>query len=163
MFASDNTPAAHTSLPRSGKGYKRDFKSYSLGQDTAPSPINSEDSDPEDNPSFGNPPVTPQRSSVTPEIPSQSDCQPSPSIPTTGQSASVKPPPSTSCPPPNPPKTAMAHLADDIKLPIFKGTGSEDPEQFWFLCEAVWNVKKITDPDVRAAQLITSFRDTDLT
>ena len=57
----------------------------------------------------------------------------------------------------------MAHLFDDIKLPIFKGTGSEDPEQFWFLCEAVWNAKKITDPDVRATQLITSFRDRDLT
>ena len=57
----------------------------------------------------------------------------------------------------------MAHLVDDIKLPIFKGTRSEDPEQFWFLCEAVWNAKKITDPDVRAAQLITSFRDQDLT
>ena len=57
----------------------------------------------------------------------------------------------------------MAHLDDDIKLPIFKGTGSEDPEQFWFLCEAVWNAKSITDLDVRTAQLITSFRDRALT
>ena len=57
----------------------------------------------------------------------------------------------------------MAHLVDDIKLPIFTGTGSKDLEQFWFLCEAVWNAKKITDPDVRATQLITSFQDRDLT
>ena len=57
----------------------------------------------------------------------------------------------------------MAHLTDDIKLPVFKGTRSEDLEQFWFLCEAVWNAKKITDPDVRAALLITSFWDRALT
>ena len=149
MFVSDNTPAMHSSLPQSGKGYKRDFESYSLGQDTTPSPINSEDSDLEDNPSFGNPLVTPQRSSINPKIPLQFDSQPSPCIPATGQSAPVNPLPSTPCPPPNPPRTAMAHLVDDIKLPIFKGTGSKDPKQFWFLCEAVWNAKNITDLDVR--------------
>ena len=33
------------------------------------------------------------------------------------------------------------NMADDIKLPIFRGTGLEDPEQQWFLCKAVWNVK----------------------
>ena len=53
-------------------------------------------------------------------------------------------------------------MHDDIKLPIFKGTGSEDLEQFWFLWEAVWNAKQIIDPDVKCAQLITSFRDRDL-
>ena len=163
MFASDNTFDEQSGLLRSGKRYKRDFDSYSLGQATESSPVNSEESGSEEIPSLGNPPVTPQRSPVTPEIPSQSDSQPSPSIPATGQSVPVTPSPSTSCPPPNPPRTAMAHLADDIKLPIFKGTGSEDPEQFWFLCEAVWNAKNITDLDVRTAQLITSFRDRALT
>ena len=160
MFASDNTFDEQSGLLRSGKRYKRDFDSYSLGQATASSPVNSEESGSEEIPSLGNPPVTPQRSLVTPEIPSQSDSQPSPSIPATGQYVPVTPSPSTSYPPP---RTAMAHLADDIKLPIFKGMGSEDPEQFWFLCEAVWNAKKIADPDVRATQLITSFRDRDLT
>ena len=53
----------------------------------------------------------------------------------------------------------MTHVNDDIKLPIFKGTGSEDPEQFWFLCEAVWTAKSITDENSKRAQLITSFRD----
>ena len=57
----------------------------------------------------------------------------------------------------------MAHVHDDIKLPIFKGTGSKDLEQFWFLCEAVWTAKNITDIDVRRVQLITSFRDRYLT
>ena len=163
MFVSDNTFNEQSGLLRSGTRYKIDFDSFSLGQATTSSPVNPEESDSEENPSVGNPPVTPQRRSVTPEIPSQSDSQPSPSIPATGQSASVNPPPSTSCPPPNPPRTAMAYLADDIKFPIFKGTGSEDPEQFWFLCEAVWTAKEITDVDVRSAQLITSFRDRALT
>ena len=57
----------------------------------------------------------------------------------------------------------MAHMTDDIKLPVFKGTGSEDPEQFWFLCKAVWTAKNILDQDVRRAQLVTSFRDRALT
>ena len=57
----------------------------------------------------------------------------------------------------------MAHMHDDIKLPIFKGTGSEDPEQFWFLCEAVWTTKNITDQDTKRAQLVTSFKDRSLT
>ena len=124
MFASDNTFDEQSGLLWSRKRYKRDFDSYSLGQDTASSLVNSEEPGSEEIPSLGNPPVTPQRSPVTPESPSQSDNQPSLSIPATGQSASVNPPPSTSCPPPNPPRTAMAHLADDIKLPIFKGMGS---------------------------------------
>ena len=137
MFASENTFDVQSGLPRSEKRYKRDFESYSLGQTTALPPVNPPQPDPEENPSVGNPPVTPQRLFVTPKVRSQCDRKPSPSIPATGQSAPVNPPPSTCCPPPNPPRTTIAHLADDIKLPIFKGTGSEDPEQFWFLCEAV--------------------------
>ena len=145
MFASNTPFDEQSGLLRNGKMYKRDFDPSSLGQATASTPVNPEESDSEENPS-----VTPQHRSTTPEIPSQSESQPGPSISATGQSAPVNPPPSTSCPSPNPPRNPMAHLVDDIKLPIFKGTGSEDPEQFWFLCEAVWNAKKITDPDVRA-------------
>ena len=68
MFASDNTFVEESGLLQSGKRYKRDFGSYSLVQDTAPSPVNPEESDPEENPSVGNPPDTPQRSPVTPEL-----------------------------------------------------------------------------------------------
>ena len=57
----------------------------------------------------------------------------------------------------------MAHMNDDIKLPVFKGTGSENPEQFWFLCEAVWTAKTITYQDTKRVQLVTSFRDRALT
>ena len=54
-------------------------------------------------------------------------------------------------------------MNDNIKLPVFKGTRSEDLEQFWFLCEAVWTAKNIMDQDIRRAQLVTSFRDRSLT
>ena len=57
----------------------------------------------------------------------------------------------------------MAHMNDDIKLPIFKGTRSEDPEQFLFLCEAVWTANNIMDQNTRRAQLVTFFRDRALT
>ena len=57
----------------------------------------------------------------------------------------------------------MAHVHDDIKLLVFKGTGSEDSEQFWFLYKAVWTAKNIMDQNTRRAQLVTSFRDRALT
>ena len=130
MFASDNTFAEQSGLLRSGKRYKRDFGSYSSVQDTVPSPVNPEELDPEENPSSGTPPVTPQRSPVIPAKPSQSESHPSPSIPVASQSTPVNSPLPTPCPPPNPPRSTMAHLTDDIKLLVFQGTGSEDSEQF---------------------------------
>ena len=130
MFASDTPFDEKSGLLRNGKRYKRDFDPSFLGQATASTLVNPEESDSEEDPSVGNPPVTPQRRSATPEIPSQSESQPGPSIPATGQSAPVNPSPSTSCPPPKPPRNFMAHLVDDIKIPIFKGTGSEDPKKF---------------------------------
>ena len=50
-------------------------------------------------------------------------------------------------------------MADDIKLPIFRGTRLEDPNQHWFLCKAVWNVKQVTNNNVKMAQFTTTFRD----
>ena len=50
-------------------------------------------------------------------------------------------------------------MIDDIKLPIFRGTGLEDPDQHRFLCEAVWSVKQVTNNDIKMAQLTTTFRD----
>ena len=32
-------------------------------------------------------------------------------------------------------------MGDNIKLPIFRGPVVEDPNQHFFLCEAVWNIK----------------------
>ena len=41
-------------------------------------------------------------------------------------------------------------MADEIKLPIFRGIGLENPDQHQFLCEA---------DDIKMAQLLTTFRD----
>jgi len=47
----------------------------------------------------------------------------------------------------------------EMRLPLFHGNGSEDPQQHWFLCEAVWRVKQVNDTDMRANQMVTTFRD----
>ena len=50
-----------------------------------------------------------------------------------------------------------------MKLPIFKGTGAEDPEQHWFLCEAMWTIKTINDDNLKLVQLVITLRDRALT
>ena len=60
MFASENTFDEKIGLLQSGKRYMRDFGSYSQGQHTENPPVNPADSEPEETPSVGNPPVTPQ-------------------------------------------------------------------------------------------------------
>ena len=84
MFASENTFDEKSGLLRSGKRYKRDFRSYSQGQHIEYSPVSLVDSEPKETPSIGNPPVTPQRRPVIPQNPSQSESNPSLSIPVAG-------------------------------------------------------------------------------
>jgi len=50
-------------------------------------------------------------------------------------------------------------MVDEMRLPIFRGYGSEDLDQHWFLCEAIWSIKKVTDKVVKRAQFITTLRD----
>ena len=132
MFWSESEFDEQSGLLRSGKRYKRNLESYTLGQNTEYTPLSPEVPEFEETPFVRNPPITPQQRSVTPENPPQSGSNHSPSIPVTGQSTWVSSPP---------PQSNMAHMIDDIKLPVFKGTGSKDPEQFWFLCEAMWTAK----------------------
>jgi hypothetical protein len=42
-------------------------------------------------------------------------------------------------------------MADEMKLPTFRGDGSKDPEQHWFLYEDVWSIKNIIDEAVKQA------------
>ena len=49
-------------------------------------------------------------------------------------------------------------VGDDVKLPLFHRNGMEDPEKYWFLCEAVWTVKQVQDEDIKKGQLATNFR-----
>jgi hypothetical protein len=50
-------------------------------------------------------------------------------------------------------------MAYEMRLPTFRGDGSKDPDQHWFLCEVVWSIKNITDEAVKQAQLSTTLRD----
>jgi hypothetical protein len=40
-------------------------------------------------------------------------------------------------------------MEDEMRLPIFRRDGSEDPDQHWFLCEAIWKIKNVIDEDVK--------------
>jgi hypothetical protein len=50
-------------------------------------------------------------------------------------------------------------MADEMRLPIFRGDGYEDPYQHWFLCEAVWNIKSITNEAIKRTHFSTMLRD----
>jgi hypothetical protein len=50
-------------------------------------------------------------------------------------------------------------MADEMRLPIFRGDGSEDLDQHWFLYEAIWSIKKFNDKVVQRAQFSTTLRD----
>jgi hypothetical protein len=50
-------------------------------------------------------------------------------------------------------------MVDEMRLPMFRGDGSEDHDQHWFLCEAVCNIKNVTDEVFQRNQLITTLRD----
>jgi hypothetical protein len=50
-------------------------------------------------------------------------------------------------------------MVDEMRLPTFRGDGSEDPDQHWFLCEHVWSIKNITDEAFKRAQFSTTLRD----
>ena len=45
-----------------------------------------------------------------------------------------------------------------MNFPIFNGNGTEDPEQYWFLCESIWTTRKTTNDDVTKSQLATTLR-----
>jgi len=55
--------------------------------------------------------------------------------------------------------TKKAMAGGEMKLPLFHGNGLEDPQQHWFLCEVVWRVRQVVDADMKAAQVVTTFRD----
>jgi hypothetical protein len=53
-------------------------------------------------------------------------------------------------------------MADEMRIPIFRGDGSEYPDQHWFLCEDVWNIKNVTDEAVKRNQFSTALRNSAL-
>ena len=54
-------------------------------------------------------------------------------------------------------------MASMIKLPIFRGVGNEDPDQFWFVVRAVWEAHRVTDDNIKKATLVSALQDRALT
>lgn len=54
-------------------------------------------------------------------------------------------------------------MANAMKMSVFKGVRSEDPEQFWFVAGAIWTTQEITDDNIKKAQLVTVLKDRALT
>jgi hypothetical protein len=50
-------------------------------------------------------------------------------------------------------------MVDEMRLPTFRGDGSEDPDQHWFLFKAVWSIKQIIGEAVKRDQFSTTLRD----
>jgi hypothetical protein len=53
-------------------------------------------------------------------------------------------------------------MADEMRLPMFRGDGSEDLDQHWFLCKVAWSIKQVTDEVVKRDQFSTTSRDRSL-
>jgi len=50
-----------------------------------------------------------------------------------------------------------------MKLPIFKGFGSEYLDQFWFVAKDLWKTQNIIEDYIKKAQLVTALQDRVLT
>ena len=53
---------------------------------------------------------------------------------------------------------ANSMVGADIRLLTFNGNGAEDPEQHWFLYEAMWMVHLVHNADLKKAHMITTLR-----
>lgn len=54
-------------------------------------------------------------------------------------------------------------MASAIKLPVFKGVGNEDPDQFWFVIKVIWEVHGVIDYNIKKATLVSALQDCALT
>ena len=66
-------------------------------------------------------------------------------------------PPSPPSPPTPPPPTPQFSMVSAIKLPIFRGVGNEDLDQFWFVVRAVWEAQGVTDENIKKATLVNTL------
>ena len=48
-------------------------------------------------------------------------------------------------------------VGNEKNLPLFHGNGTNDPKQYWFLCESVWRVRQNTNDDVKKGELVTTL------
>jgi hypothetical protein len=47
----------------------------------------------------------------------------------------------------------MEGVDNTLRMPEFKGVGSEDREKHMFVCETIWVVKNVQDEDIKIEQL----------
>ena len=47
---------------------------------------------------------------------------------------------------------------DEMKLPIFHENDTNDPEQYWFLCEVIWTARQTINDDIKKIHLATTLR-----
>ena len=50
-------------------------------------------------------------------------------------------------------------MASAIKLPVFRGVGNEDPDQFWFVIRAVWEAQGVVDDNIKKEMLVNALQD----
>ena len=120
---------------RSGKKYKVDFRS-SLFENSSNSTREQSHSNTE-RIVGGIPyhPYTPQKATRTQNNTIGTPSSSSHTVHTTATSPTPTPPSGSNTANQHPPRrNRMGH---DRKLPTFKGTGAKDPEQHWFICEAI--------------------------
>ena len=48
-------------------------------------------------------------------------------------------------------------VRDEMKFPKFNGNGTDDPKQYWSLCD-IWTSRQTVDDDVKKIQLATTLR-----
>jgi hypothetical protein len=53
----------------------------------------------------------------------------------------------------------MAGVDPILTMHVFHGVGTEDPEQYLFICETIWITKNVQDDNEKIAQLEMTFRD----
>ena len=124
---------------RSGKKYKVDFRS-SLFENSSDSTREQSHNNTE-RPVGGIPyhPYTPQKTTRTQSNPVGTTSSSSHTVHTTATSPTSTPPSGSNTTHQHPPH--RNRMGDDMKLPTFNGTGAKDPEQHWFLCEAISTIK----------------------
>lgn len=76
---------------------------------------------------------------------------------------STPPPPPPHTPSPTPPPPPPFNMENEMKISIFKGIGSEDPEQFWFIANAIWTTQQIIDDNIKKVQLVIALQDCTVT
>ena len=69
-------------------------------------------------------------------------------------------PPTSPIPPPPPLRFSMEKT---VKLPLFKGLGNEDLDQFWFVVRAVWEARDVTNDLINKVTLVSALEDCVLT